>query len=121
MIGMGESDSENRAEESVEKALANPLIDVDISTASGALINISGGDSLTLDESRKIVERVGESLDNDAKIIWGAQIYKDLEKTIRTMIIVTGVHSEQIFGESNTYFERKKDSMGSELGIDFME
>jgi len=121
MIGMGESDSENRAEESVEKALSNPLIDVDISTATGALINISGGDSLTLDESRKIVERVAESLDANAKIIWGAQIYKDLEKTIRTMIIITGVHSDQIFGESNTYFERKKDSIGSELGIDFME
>ena len=120
MIGMGESDSENRAEESVSRALANPLIDVDISTASGALINISGGESLTLDESRKIVERVGESLDSKAKIIWGAQIYKDLENTIRTMVIVTGVRSEQIFGEGNTYFERKQDSIESELGIEFM-
>ena len=120
MIGMGESDSENRSEESVEKALANPLIDVDISMATGALINISGGESLTLDESRNIVERVSESLDSSAKIIWGAQIYKDLEKTIRTMVIITGVKSEQIFGESSTYLERRKDSVKSELGIEFM-
>jgi cell division protein FtsZ len=120
MIGVGESDSENRADESVEKALANPLIDVDISQATGALINISGGESLTLDEARKIVETVADNLDSKARIIWGAQIYKDLEKTIRTMLIITGVNSEQIFGEGNQYFESKKDAIKEELGIDYM-
>jgi cell division protein FtsZ len=121
MIGVGESDSEDRANESVQKALENPLIDVDISNATGALINISGGDSLTLEESRKIVETVADKLSDRAKIIWGAQIYKDLEKTIRTLIIVTGVSSEQIFGEDRTYFGQKKDAMQSELGIDYMD
>ncbi len=120
MIGVGESDSENRADESVQKALDNPLIDVDISNATGALINISGGESLTLDESRKIVETVSERLDPKAKIIWGAQIYKDLEKTVRTMLIVTGVHSEQIFGEARQFGDKRKGAMESELGIEFM-
>jgi len=120
LIGMGESDSENRAEESVHKALQNPLIDVDITHATGALINISGGENLTLDESRKIVETVSERLDPKAKIIWGAQIYKDLDKIIRTMVIITGVKSEQIFGEGNKYFTKKKSEMENELGIEFM-
>lgn len=120
LIGMGESDSENRAEESVQKALENPLIDVDVSDATGALINISGGESLTLEESRKIVETIAEHLDPNAKIIWGAQIYKDLEKTVRTMLIITGVSSEQIFGTDNRYFEKKKDAIENELGIEFM-
>jgi cell division protein FtsZ len=121
LIGMGESDSENRAEESVQKALDNPLISVDISNAIGALINISGGESLTLEESRKIVETIAESLDESAKIIWGAQIYKDLEKTVRTMVIITGVNSEQIFGSGNKYFNKKQDAMENELGIEFMK
>lgn len=120
LIGVGESDGENRADESVQKALDNPLIDVDISNATGALINISGGENLTLDEARRIVQTVSSSLDPKAKIIWGAQIYKDLEKTIRTMLIITGVSSDQIFGEENTYFGQKKEEMESELGIDFM-
>jgi len=120
LIGVGESDAENRAEESVEKALNNPLIDVDISSATGALINISGGEGLTLDESRKIVEAVAQKLDSKAKIIWGAQIYKDLEKTVRTMVVITGVHSDQIFGPDNKYFTKKKTAMESELGIEFM-
>ena len=120
LIGVGESDSENRADESVQKALKNPLIDVDISNATGALINISGGESLTLDEARRIVETVGESLDPKAKIIWGAQIYKDLDKTIRTMVIIIGVKSEQIFGEDSPYTNPKKGVMENELGIDFV-
>ncbi|MBT4539034.1 cell division protein FtsZ [Candidatus Woesearchaeota archaeon] len=120
MIGVGESDSEHRASESVQKALENPLIDVDISDATGALINISGGDSLTLDDSRQIVEAVAERLDPKAKIIWGAQIYKDLEKTIRTMLIVTGVNSEQIFGEGHQLFTQRQQAMESELGIDIV-
>lgn len=121
MIGVGESDSEDRANESVQKALENPLIDVDIANASGALINISGGDSLTLEESRKIVETVAEKLSDRAKIIWGAQIYKDLEKTIKTLVIVTGVTSEQIFGTENSYFGKKKEAMESELGIEYLD
>lgn len=120
MIGVGESDSESRADESVTKALENPLIDVDISNATGALINISGGENLTLDESRRIVETVARRLDPKAKIIWGAQIYKDLEKTIRTMLIITGVKSDQIFGEDNKYLSKKKSGIESELGIEFM-
>jgi len=120
LIGVGESDSETRAEESVQRALGNPLIDVDISNATGALINISGGENLTLDESRKIVETIGKSMHPHAKIIWGAQIYKDLEKTIRTMVIITGVSSEQIFGENGKYFHSSKKNMQNELGIEFV-
>ncbi|MFH1276625.1 MAG: cell division protein FtsZ [Candidatus Woesearchaeota archaeon] len=120
LIGVGESDSENRADESVQKALENPLIDVDISNATGALINISGGESLTLDESRRIVETISERLDPKAKIIWGAQIYKDLEKTIRTMVIITGVKSEQIFGHEYQHKGKRKENMEHELGIEFM-
>src|SRR3989344_3017102 len=120
LIGVGESDAENRADESVHKALENPLIDVDVSNATGALINISGGENLTLDESRRIVETISERLDPKAKIIWGAQIYKDLDKTVRTLLIITGVKSEQIFGENNQYFEKKHNLLQSELGIEFM-
>ena len=45
LIGVGESDTENRAVEAVEKAIQNPLLDVDVEGANGALINVSGGRS----------------------------------------------------------------------------
>jgi cell division protein FtsZ len=122
MIGVGESDTENRAIEAVEKAITNPLLDVDISGANGALINVAGGPDMTLDEARKVVETVSQRLDEDAKIIWGAQISEDLEKTIRAMLIVTGVNSPQIFGSRRVKkSDKKRSDMEKELGIDFVD
>lgn len=121
LIGVGESDTENRAVEAVEKAINNPLLDVDISGANGALINVIGGEDMTLDEARKVVETITEKLDEDARVIWGAQIYKDMEKTIRTMLIVTGVKSSQIFGSGKKTAEKKKKEIEQHLGIEFLD
>ena len=121
MIGVGESDTENRAIEAVEKAIQNPLLDVDITGATGALINVAGGPSLTLDEARRVVEAVSEKLDEDARIIWGAQISEDLEDTVRAMLIVTGVSSPQIFGPKKTIATRKRKEIEEELGIEFID
>ncbi|MFH1399557.1 MAG: cell division protein FtsZ [Candidatus Woesearchaeota archaeon] len=119
LIGIGESDTENRAVEAVEKAIQNPLLDVDISGANGALINVSGGPDMTLDEARKVVETVSERLDPEAQIIWGAQIYEDLANTIRAMLIITGVKSPQILGPATGKGKRK--DIESELGIEFVD
>lgn len=121
LIGVGESDTENRAVESVEKAINNPLLDVDISGASGALINITGGQDLTLDEARRIVEQVSEKLDEDARIIWGAQIDEKLANTIRTMLIITGVKSSQITGPENKISSARRKEIEEELGIEFLD
>lgn len=120
LIGVGESDTDNRALEAVEKAINNPLLNVDIKDANGALINISGSSSLTLDEARRIVEAVTERIDTDAKVIWGAQIYEDMEQTLRVMLILTGVDSEQIFGTGNSLLDKKKKEISDELGIEFV-
>lgn len=120
LIGVGESDTENRAVEAVEKALNNPLLDVDVGGANGALINVAGGSDMTLDEARKVVEVVSERLDEDARVIWGAQISEDMANTMRVMIIVTGVKSSQIFGRGGLSDKKKKD-VESELGIEFVD
>ncbi|MBL7147483.1 MAG: cell division protein FtsZ [Nanoarchaeota archaeon] len=121
MIGVGESDTANRAVEAVEKAISNPLLDVDISGANGALINVSGGPDMTLDEARRVVETISNKLDEDAKIIWGAQISEDLENTIRAMLIITGVTSPQIYGPKKTTSMKRKKEIENELGIEFID
>ncbi|MEK6857949.1 MAG: cell division protein FtsZ [Nanoarchaeota archaeon] len=121
LIGVGESDSDNRAIEAVEKAINNPLLDVDISGATGALINISGSKDLTLNEARRVVEVITQKLSDDAKIIWGAQIYEDLGRTLRTMLIVTGVKSPQIFGPGKKMADVQKREIENELGIEFVD
>lgn len=114
MIGMGESDSGDRAIESVHEALNSPLLDLDISNAKGALINISGSSDLTLHEAEKVVQIVADELDPDANIIWGTQIQEDLENVIRTTIVVAGVKSPHIFGlpgEKEFVEERQRESV----------
>ncbi len=121
MIGVGESDTENRAVEAVEKAVTNPLLDVDISGAKGALINVVGGPSMSLDEAKQVVETISEKLDEDANVIWGAQISNDMKDSIRVMLVVTGVQSPQIFGFDKSISSQKKEEMTDELGIDFID
>ena len=118
MIGLGESDSENRAEESVERALNNPLLDVDLSNARGALINVTGGNDMTLEDAKSIVAKVSETLEEDAKIIWGAQVVEDLEKVVKTMVVITGVKSDQIRGKKRN--ENLTGEEGDDLGIEFV-
>lgn len=119
MIGLGESDTENRAMEAVEKALTNPLLSLDIDGATGALINVTGGPDITIKEAQEIVESVSSRLSPDAKIIWGAQVNKELHDTIRTLVIVTGVkETEDMVAEK--LFRPKKKIIESELGIEFV-
>ncbi|MBI4170796.1 MAG: cell division protein FtsZ [Candidatus Aenigmarchaeota archaeon] len=120
MIGMGDSDSENRAVEAVERALNNPLLDVAIDGANGALINVSGGVDITIRECQKIVEAVATRLSPDAKIIWGAQIVKELGDSIRTMLIVTGIKSSPFAKPISMQKERTKEAEKI-FGIDFIE
>lgn len=120
MIGVGESDSQNRAVESVQKALNNPLLDVDVAGATGALINVAGGPNMTLEEAKTVVETVSQKLNDDARVIWGAQISEDLHDVIRTMVIITGVTSPQIFGSKRVTLKRNQESMEKDLGIDFI-
>ena len=119
LIGVGESDTEDRAREAVEKAINNPLLDVEISGANGALINVAGGSDMKLDEAKIVVEAISERLAEDARIIWGAQISEDLEGTIRVMLIVTGVQSSQITGRQSKEFKGKTE-LENDLGIEFV-
>ena len=59
-----------------------------------------------------------QSLDDDAKIIWGAQIMEDLNKVIKTMVVVTGVKSDQIRGAKKV--EERNKEIDDELGLEFI-
>ncbi len=120
MIGLGESDTENRALEAAEKAMNNPMLDIDIEGASGALINITGGPGITIKECQEIVERVTERLNENAKVIWGAQIEKGMGDSIRAMVIITGIKAPVEPMEAGEKKERKKE-IEKILGIDFLD
>ena len=74
---------------------------------------------MTLEDARKIVAKISDTLDEDAKVIWGAQILDDLEKVIRTMVVITGVRSDQIRGSSKKK-ESERRNVDEELGLEFI-
>jgi cell division protein FtsZ len=122
VIGIGESNSENKVKEAVHRALSNPLLDVNYEGATGALIHITGGEDLLLDDIEKIGEMITSSLDKDANVIWGARIEAGMEDKLRIMTIITGVKSPYVLGKTNIFAERKEKAqvLSQELGIDML-
>lgn len=123
MIGIGESDTEDRAEEAATEALNSPLLDVDITGASGALVNVKGSPDMSLDEAEGIVGKVSEALDPEAQVSWGAQVSDDLKKTVKVMVILSGVHSPYVLGpgEEPTGERMEKAREELELGLESLE
>ncbi|TRZ69079.1 MAG: cell division protein FtsZ [Methanothrix sp.] len=117
MIGLGEAEGEDRARDSVMKALRSPLLNVDVSGATSALVNVVGGTNMTISDAETVVEEVYDRINPDARIIWGAQIDPNLDQTIRTMLVVTGVSSPQILGREDIRQQR----VVSKHGIDFLK
>ncbi len=101
-IGVGTSDTNNRVEEAVKGALENPLLDINYEGATGALIHITGGPEMTLDEVSRVGELITESLDDDANVIWGARISDEMKGQLVVMTIITGVKSPWITGQAHT-------------------
>ncbi len=119
MIGLGESDSENKAQDSIRSALRSPLLDVEFDGANSALVNVVGGPDMSIEEAEGVVEEIYDRIDPDARIIWGASVNNDFEGKMETMIVVTGVESPQIYGKSEAAQERAAKQVGED--IDYVE
>jgi cell division protein FtsZ len=120
-VGFGESDTKSRAEEAVIKAMTNPLLEVNYEGGTGALIHITGGSDLKLDEVNLIGEYVSKQLDPDAQVIWGARINPDFKGKLRVITIVTGVQSPYILGPVARQEQAEKRDFSQELGITMIQ
>ncbi|MCC7568633.1 MAG: cell division protein FtsZ [Candidatus Methanofastidiosa archaeon] len=98
MIGVGESNTKNRAEEAVHEALKNKLLEVDYSHARGALVHVTGGPDMSLSEANMVGELICKQIGGEANVTWGARVDDNLRDSIRVMLILTGVTSPWISG-----------------------
>ena len=120
-IGVGSSDTNSRVEEAVKGALSNPLLDINYEGATGALIHVTGGPDMTLDEVNRIGELVTESLDQDANVIWGARVVDDMKGRITVMTIITGVKSPWVLGKvDHSRPSQAAIEVSQELGIELV-
>ena len=113
MIGMGEGEDDDKVEQAINEAINSPLIDVDISGANGVLINVIGGEDMSVSEAEKVAEVIQSKVNPNARIIWGASVDPALENKIRVMVVVTGVKSKYILGP-------KENVMPKGMAVDFI-
>jgi cell division protein FtsZ len=90
LMAIGSGRGENRAVEAARNAIANPLLEVDITGSTGVLFNITGPEDFTLRELDTAARVVAEVVDPDAEIIFGAAIDHELSDEVRLTIIATG-------------------------------
>lgn len=93
MLGTGEAMGDDRAVKAAELALTNPLLGhMEIGTAKGMLVNITGGADMTLFEVERAAERITESVeDQTANIIFGSSHDPEMDGSIRVSVVATGI------------------------------
>ncbi len=94
VIGLGEASldakQEDRARVAVETALNSPLLDADVSTSTRALINVIGGEDMSLKEAEFVVAETSRRINSDAHIIWGARVDENIKKSSMRVLVVLG-------------------------------
>lgn len=96
VVGVGESDAPNRAEEAVRKALRTPLLDADYAAATGALVHVTGDNQMTIEEANRVGEIVTEMMDCNAHVIWGARVNPHQEGKLKVTLVMTGINSSRM-------------------------
>ncbi len=92
IMGTGEADGDNRAVRAAEAAISNPLLeDTNMSGARGLLVNVSGGEDLTLFEVDQAVNRVREEVAEDAEVFFGSSRDDSLAGRVRVSVVATGI------------------------------
>ncbi|WP_353419160.1 cell division protein FtsZ [Staphylococcus delphini] len=90
LMGIGVSSGENRAVEAAKKAISSPLLETSIVGAQGVLMNITGGESLSLFEAQEAADIVQDAADEDVNMIFGTVINPELQDEIVVTVIATG-------------------------------
>ncbi len=120
LMGTGQADGDNRAEQAALQAVSSPLLEnISIAGAQGVLVNITGGLDLSLHDISEATAIVQEEAGDDANIIFGAVISEDLEDELRVTVIATGFQENQMNkSRDDSVIEFQKRGMRKEREIE---
>lgn len=90
LMGIGHASGENRAVEAAKMAIASPLLELSIDGAKGILFTVTGGNDLAMYEVAEAAKVITGSADDDAKVIFGAQVDPSMEDAVRITVVATG-------------------------------
>jgi len=96
LMGIGRATGDNRAVEAAKSAINSPLLELSIDGAKGVLFNIAGGPDMAMSEINEAAEVITESIDKDAKVIFGAVVDNTFKKgEFKVTVIATGFDTQQ--------------------------
>lgn len=118
LMGVGMGSGEKRAEEAAKAAINSPLLDVSVNGAEGVLFAIAGSDDLKMHEVQQAAKIITESIDQNAKVIFGAFKDDELKKdTVRVTVIATGFPEDKVLSgggsDGNSLFDFDEDEIVS--------
>jgi cell division protein FtsZ len=93
VVGVGESNAPNRAEEAVRNAFRTPLYDVSYAGATSALIHVAGDNRMTIQEANRVGEIVSELMEGNTRVVWSAKVDPEQEGKLKVTLVMTGVDS----------------------------
>ena len=108
LIGIGLGVGENRAIEAAKQAVSSPLLETSISGATDAIINVTGGNSLTLFEAEDAAEIIRQSANTDINIIFGAVINENLNDEVIVTVIATGFEDSEAQYQKTSYSNERE-------------
>jgi len=107
LMGIGISSGENRASEAAKAAINSPLLELSVDGAKGVLFNISGSSDLTMLEINEAANIITESIDPNAKVIFGAVVDDQVKKgEIHITVVATGFDADRPSGVSSLLVNR---------------
>ena len=104
LIGFGMGSGEHKAEEASSSAIASPLLEASVKGAHSAIINITGGKSVTLDEAQEAVNYITEAAGNNVNIIFGVQQNPELNDQMLISVIATEFDEEYDYSQPKNMF-----------------
>lgn len=102
LIGIGMSDGDNKAEEAARRAISSPLLEVSISGARDAIVNVTGGPNMTLYDANTALAAIREAVGNDVNTILGVAMNEQLDDQIIVTVIATGFEENEEPEKVNT-------------------
>ena len=96
MIGMGQSGSQDRALDAAKKALNSPLLDLEISTVTSAIVSVTGSSNMSVEEAHAALDEVKKRINPNARIIWGARIDESMKNDIKVLAILVGAKNKYV-------------------------
>jgi len=118
LIGIGMAQGDNKAKEAAARAIKSPLLEANIKGAKSAIINVTGGPSISLQDSSIAVDFIKEAAGNDIDIIYGVAINESLGESIIVTVIATGFdlpNTKHTTPSNNIIFSRQPDKQENNI------